>query len=168
MNEMILFNKWLEQNVGLVFLVSIGFNILIFVLFVTANVKLKKYRTLLQESEGADLEQLLLNLLEKTEVVRNKQNKIEEQLTNNQILEEKHLQNWSLVRFQAFQNTGGDQSFAFAVLDALGDGIVMSSIFGREEARVYCKPVQRGKSTYPLSEEEKEAIEKALGNVKKG
>lgn len=168
MNEMILFNKWLEQNVGLVFLVSIGFNILIFVLFVTANVKLKKYRTLLQESEGTDLEQLLLNLLEKTEVVRNKQNKIEEQLTNNQILEEKHLQNWSLVRFQAFQNTGGDQSFAFAVLDALGDGIVMSSIFGREEARVYCKPVQRGKSTYPLSEEEKEAIEKALGNVKKG
>ena len=53
------------------------------------------------------------------------------------------------------------------MLDALGDGIVMSSIFGREEARVYCKPVQKGSSNYPLSDEEKEAIDKAIGGAPK-
>ena len=116
--------------------------------------------------KGKNLEQLLLNLCDKTDLVYTKQAKIEEQLTNNLVQEEKHFQNWSLVRFQAFANTGGDQSFALAILDALGDGIVMSSIFGREEARVYCKPVQKGSSTYPLSAEEKDTISKALGTKK--
>ncbi len=159
--------NWLEQNLLLISLISIGLNILVFILFLRANLRLKKYRTLLINSEGSDLEHLLLSLLDKTDIVFKKQEKIEEQIINNQILEEKHLQNWNLVRFQAFQNTGGDQSFALALLDALGDGVVMSSIFGREEARVYCKPVQGGTSSYPLSDEEKEAILKATGKAKK-
>jgi hypothetical protein len=167
MEEMLAVSKWLGQNSIGILLFCIGLNILVVILFMTANIKLKKYSNLLKGTEGKDLETLLLDLLEKTSAVQNKQAKIEERLTNNQIMEEKHMQSWSLVRFQAFQNTGGDQSFAFALLDALGDGIVMSSIFGREEARVYCKPVQRGSSNYPLSEEEKEAIQKALGGTKK-
>lgn len=167
MEEMLVISKWLGQNAVGILLCSIGLNVLVLILFSAGNIKLRKYRNLLKGTEGKDLETLLLDLLGKTSAVYNKQVKIEERLTNNQILEEKHLQNWSLVRFQAFQNTGGNQSFAFAMLDALGDGIVMSSIFGREEARVYCKPVQCGSSTYPLSEEEKEAIQKALGGTKK-
>jgi Protein of unknown function (DUF4446) len=167
MEEILGFSKWLGQNSVGILMCSIGLNLLVLILFLTANIKLKKYRNLLKGTEGKDLETLLLGLLEKTDAVYNKQMNIEERFTSNQILEDKHLQNWSLVRFQAFQNTGGDQSFAFAMLDALGDGIVMSSIFGREEARVYCKPIQRGSSNYPLSEEEKEAIQKALGGVKK-
>jgi hypothetical protein len=167
MEELLAFSNWLGQNVEGLLLCSIGLNLLVLMLFVSANIKLKKYKLLLQGTEGKDIESLLLDLLEKTNSIYHKQNKIDERLTNNQILEERHLQNWSLVRFQAFQNTGGDQSFAFAMLDGLGDGIVMSSIFGREEARVYCKPVQRGSSNYPLSEEEKEAIQKALGGGSK-
>jgi hypothetical protein len=165
--EMLAFSKWLGQNSVGIMLCSIGLNVLVVILFFTANIKLKKYRNLLQGAEGKDLEKLMLDLLEKTDTIYQKQTKIDERLTSNQILEERHMQSWSLVRFQAFQNTGGDQSFAFAMLDALGDGIVMSSIFGREEARVYCKPVQRGASNYPLSEEEKEAIQKALGGTSK-
>ena len=167
MEELLVFSKWLGQNSVGILLCSICLNILVLILFLAANIKLKKYRNLLKGTEGKDLETLLLELLGKTNAVFNKQMKIEERLTDNQILEEKHLQNWSLVRFQAFQNTGGDQSFAFAMMDALGDGIVMSSIFGREEARVYCKPIQHGSSNYPLSEEEKEAIQKATGGAKK-
>jgi hypothetical protein len=166
MEELLAIGNWMRQNIEGILIFSIGLNLLVILLFAIANSKLKKYRLLLQGTEGKDIESLLLDLLEKTNAVYQKQNKIDERLTNNQISGERHLQNWSLVRFQAFQNTGGDQSFAFAILDALGDGIVMSSIFGREEARVYCKPVQHGSSNYPLSEEEKEAIQKALGGTK--
>jgi hypothetical protein len=167
MEEISLFFKWVEQNVVSLLFCSILLNVIVLLLFLTAITSMNKYRSLLQGAEGKDLETLLLDLLKKTNNTFDKQGKIEEQLNNIQVIGEKHLQNWSLVRFQAFQNTGGDQSFAFAMLDAMGDGIVMSSIFGREEARVYCKPVNHGSSTYPLSEEEKEAIQKALGGAAK-
>ncbi len=66
-----------------------------------------------------------------------------------------------VVRFNPFKDTGGDQSFAIALLDSSDSGIVISSLFTREGTRIYSKPIDKGKSKYPLSEEEKTAIEKA-------
>ena len=57
-----------------------------------------------------------------------------------------------------FGDTGGDQSFALALLDEHDDGIVLSSIFSRTESRLYAKPVKSGKSKYTLSAEEEKAI----------
>lgn len=71
-----------------------------------------------------------------------------------------------LLRFRAFENVGGDLSFAFALLSQEGDGIVLSSIHNREESRVYAKPVEGGHSQYSLSDEEKEVIAKALNGTK--
>lgn len=68
----------------------------------------------------------------------------------------------SLVRFNAFENTGGEQSFSVALLDEHGDGAVLTALVGREDVRVYAKPVTGGSSTYPLSDEEREAIRRAL------
>lgn len=68
-----------------------------------------------------------------------------------------------IVRFNPFNNTGGDQSFAIALLDSNNSGIVLSSLYLREGTRIYAKPVGNLKSTYPLSKEEEEAIKKAVG-----
>jgi len=73
------------------------------------------------------------------------------------------IQRVGMVRFNPFNDTGGDQSFAVAMLDAEGNGVVLSSIFSRKESRMYAKPVQRGDSRYPLSDEEREAIQQAMG-----
>lgn len=67
-----------------------------------------------------------------------------------------------LVRFSAFPDTGGDQSFSLAILDSQRNGVVITSIHGREEARTYGKPVQNGKSSYYLTKEESEAILQAI------
>lgn len=67
-----------------------------------------------------------------------------------------------LIRFRAFEDVGSDLSFAMAFLNQEGDGIVLSSIHSRAEARVYAKPVKHGESTYPLSDEEKEVVKKAM------
>lgn len=71
-----------------------------------------------------------------------------------------------VVRFNAFQNTGGNLSFAVALLDGKQDGIVLSSIYGREESRFYAKPIAAGTSSYQLSREELTAIEKAKSMMK--
>jgi hypothetical protein len=73
------------------------------------------------------------------------------------------VQNVGLVRFDAFEDMGGALSFAAALLDAEGNGIVLSSINGRSETRIYAKPIERGTSRINLSGEEEEAIRRALG-----
>jgi hypothetical protein len=67
-----------------------------------------------------------------------------------------------VVRFNAFHDVGSDLSFALALLNQRGDGVVISSLYGREECRSYAKPVQGGVSSYNLSQEEKEAIRQAM------
>lgn len=67
-----------------------------------------------------------------------------------------------LVRYDAFEDVGGRLSFSCALLDDRGDGVVMTSINGRQDTRVYAKPIVDGKSRYNLSTEEEEAIRQAL------
>jgi len=74
------------------------------------------------------------------------------------------VQHVGLVRFDAFEDMGGHLSFAAAMLDAGGDGFVLTSINGRQETRIYAKPIERGASRYHLSEEEQEAIRRAISS----
>lgn len=67
-----------------------------------------------------------------------------------------------LVRFNAFDDTGGNQSFALALLDADADGFVLSSLHSRQATRLYVKRISAGSSELPLSQEEAQAVEQAL------
>ncbi len=63
-----------------------------------------------------------------------------------------------LVRFRAFEDTGGDQSFALALTDGEGNGVVLSALYGRDATRVYAKPVEAWLSPKPLGAEEEQAL----------
>jgi hypothetical protein len=67
-----------------------------------------------------------------------------------------------LVRYDAFEDVGGRLSFSCAMLDGLGNGVVVTSINGRQDTRVYAKPITEGRSQYNLSIEEEEAIRQAI------
>ena len=67
-----------------------------------------------------------------------------------------------VVRFDAFEDMGGRLSFSAALLDDNGDGIVITSINGRQDTRCYAKTVQRGTSVHNLSDEEEQAIREAM------
>lgn len=159
-------NQWCQNNLWLLLIINFLLTLEVLILFVITHKRLERYRYLFKGNEDRDLESLLIDLSEKSHLFNNNLKKLEERVAGNQIREEMHLQNWALIRFKAFQNTGSDQSFALALLDAVGDGVVLSSLFGREESRVYCKPIERGQSIYPLTDEEKEAIRTALGKAK--
>jgi len=72
------------------------------------------------------------------------------------------VQRVSLMRYDAFDDVGGRLSFSCALLNERGDGVVVTSINGRQDTRVYAKPVVGGASEHNLSEEEEEAIRQAL------
>ncbi len=78
-------------------------------------------------------------------------------------LAEGSIQHVGVVRFDAFEDMGGRLSFSAALLDGRGDGVVITSINGRQESRCYAKPVAAGASAHNLSDEEQQAIREALG-----
>ncbi len=67
-----------------------------------------------------------------------------------------------VVRFDAFEDMGGRLSFSAALLDGHGDGVVITSINGRQDTRCYAKRIQNGTSIHNLSDEERQAIREAL------
>jgi Protein of unknown function (DUF4446) len=70
----------------------------------------------------------------------------------------------ALLRYDAFEDVGGRLSFSCAMLDEHGTGVVITSINGRQETRVYAKPVTARTSSYNLSAEEEEAIRQAMAD----
>jgi uncharacterized protein DUF4446 len=72
------------------------------------------------------------------------------------------LQRSSLVRYDAYEESGGNQSATVAFLDASRSGIVLSAIQGRDYARIYVKELDHGRATVALSPEEQAAVERAM------
>jgi len=72
------------------------------------------------------------------------------------------LSNTSIVRYDAYEGTGGQQSASVALLDGERSGIVLSAIQGRDYARVYLKELDRGRAPIALSPEELDTVERAM------
>jgi hypothetical protein len=72
------------------------------------------------------------------------------------------IQKTSIVRYDAYEGTGGHQSASLAVLDSSRTGVVVSAIQGRDYARIYMKELDRGRTSVALSPEEAEAVERAM------
>jgi uncharacterized protein DUF4446 len=77
-------------------------------------------------------------------------------------LADEAIRHVGLVRFDAFEDMGGRLSFSAALLDGHGDGVVITSINGRQDTRCYAKRVSGGISSHNLSDEESQAIREAL------
>lgn len=136
--------------------------ILTFFLFRLSN----HYRKITEGVSTGDLKSVWERHLEKVEEMAKNVSNLD--LCVNALKQDglNHLQKTALIRFNPFSDTGGDQSFALALLNNPGDGIVVSSLYTREGVRVYAKPVRNGKEDgYTFSKEEEEAVKKALAGT---
>ncbi len=110
---------------------------------------------------GVNLEKVLLELRDSQSISAGNSEELKRRV---EILEEalpKNLRKIGLVRYNPFSDAGGDQSFALALLNEKNDGLIISSLYGREMNRVYAKPIMNGASQYQLTDEEKQAIQNA-------
>ena len=71
--------------------------------------------------------------------------------------------NTAIVRYDAYEDTGGHQSASLALLDSARTGVIVTAIQGRDYARIYMKELDRGRAAVALSPEEQEAVERAMG-----
>lgn len=126
------------------------------------NHSVKHYRSLMRGMKDRNLEEILNEHLTSVKFALERIDEVE--LSNKRLenIAKACFQRMSVKRFNAFENTGSDLSYAVALLDMNGNGVILSSIYGRDESRTYAKPIVNGKSKYHLSGEEEEVLGKAL------
>jgi len=141
-----------------------------YLLIFSMNNKLKEFRksylALQSYMKGNSLDELLGEYLAEVKKIREGLAQSEKRIEQTEVKLRSSVDRAELVRFNAFDNMGSDLSFALALLNQEGDGVVLSSINSREESRVYAKPIVKGESTYHLSDEERQVITKAKDTVK--
>ena len=122
----------------------------------------RRLRRLIGEGEGVGLDELLDRQFRRLDTVAERVEALNRLHHELEALSQQSIQKVGVVRFNPFADTGGDQSFAVALLDAAGNGVVLSSLHGRADTRIFAKQVQAGRSKHALSDEEQDAIRKAL------
>src|SRR5690606_30928734 len=160
-----LIGEWIYRNLQ-VLLPAIGAAVLICIALAAVSLAVglslkKRYRKLMMGREGLDLEGLINRHGELIEEGLQQQRQTAARIEE---IEEKlqlAVAGIGMVRYNAFQDTGSDLSFSLALLDRNLNGVIITSLFGREECRCYGKIVKRGKSIHFLSEEEMQALEEA-------
>lgn len=126
------------------------------------NYMKKRYRKMMAGVDGANLERMLMGHIDEVRKVVSENQRIDEENKRMNELLQNAITRVGVVRFRAFDDMGSDLSYAVALLDSHNNGVILSSIFGREDSRSYVKPIQAGQSTYTMTEEEEQALHDAM------
>jgi len=126
----------------------------------------QRLRGITRDEEGGSLEGVLGAHLEKVHDVAREVDRLKARTAALEATAQRSFQRFGLVRYNPFEETGGNQSFALALLDADDHGIIISSLHARSGTRVYAKAVTSGRPAGALSEEEAEALRLAQSATK--
>ena len=159
-------NRLLLDNLALVLGVLGVLVVVLLIVVLSLSARLgratRAYREIARDVEGASLHDLLAGNASAVERASERMSDIE---AMHGLIDERtrrSLQHIGMVRFNPFDDTGSDQSFAIALLDDRRDGVVISSLHGRANTRLFAKPVTDGSSTHNLSDEEAQALRIAV------
>lgn len=119
------------------------------------------FKSLSKDVKTDNLTALLSQLAEKEEKNTKEIELFKSEIEGFEKISVSHMQKFGFVRFNPFNDMGGDHSFCVALLDGHQTGFVLTGLHTRERTRVYVKHIKRGKSEYDLSREEIKALESA-------
>jgi hypothetical protein len=121
----------------------------------------RQYRAMIDGTGVADLETVISGLQQRTADAAHAIERLAGGLSRLEETVSRSAGRIGVVRYNAFAEQGSDLSFAVAIVNEERSGVVLSGIHNREETYVYAKPVSGGESSYPLTPEERQAIEQA-------
>lgn len=138
------------------------------ILTVRLNGLTKKYNFFMRGEDGVSLERKLAVEIKE---IRDLSDSLEGLFHEQEYLKmtQQHtFQKIGFVKYNAFDNIGNELSFSLTLLDGNNNGVVISSLYGRNESRIFSKPIMAGKSIANLSQEELESLHDALSNRHNG
>lgn len=141
--------------------------ILLFIFYIINIIKLskikKEYKSFMKKiGNGENIQETLEKYIDELKIIKKENNELKNYYNKLDNKVAKCTQKIGLVRYSAFKDTGSDLSFALALLNEENSGVVLNGIYSMEMSNIYSKPIDKGTSTYTLSEEEKQAINKAI------
>ena len=146
-------------------------NVMLLILYILNCMKLSKlrknYATFMTKlGKGENINEMLEGYVKNVDEIKAENKEIIEYCQKLDNRSNDYLKKMGMVRYNAYKDTGSNLSFALAILDNENNGFVLNGIYARDNSNIYAKPVVNGKSEYVLSNEEEEAIRKAIADVK--
>jgi hypothetical protein len=158
-------NSLIHDNLELLLLVLFVLAILLAIGLLAALSQLSKltrlYNRLTRGTSGGNIEENLLVYMDTVTKVDSQTQALGSRLEKIGAVQQKCLQRVGMVRFDAFEDVGGEQSFAVVILDAERSGVAVSSVYSRTDVRIYAKAINDGKPSHPLTKEEQRAMAQA-------
>ncbi|NMB06761.1 MAG: DUF4446 family protein [Tissierellia bacterium] len=140
--------------------------LLLLAFYIIAEIRISRlkdrYDKLTRGKDGVNIEEILLRNGEEIDNLQGQINHINKELNKLETKLGFAIQKVGFIRYNAFADMGSELSFSIVFLDEFLNGFVLTSIYGREQSVSYAKPIKNGKSAYPLSTEEMQAIDRAI------
>jgi hypothetical protein len=159
------FVGWVKAEPGLALVLFLAIQLVLLALSVAALARgaglARRQARLLRGTDGVGLQQMLLDYADDAALVREQLTNAHQKSSENKSAIAQSVRRIGLVRYDAFSEMGGQQSFSLALLDESGNGVLLSGLHARQEMRVYAKSVAAGRSAIFLTPEEQQAIREA-------
>jgi hypothetical protein len=143
----------------ILFYIISGIVLIILLWILMIEIRLKK---MFAGTKARNLEEMIVIVGKKINEIEEKEKEIDKHLLKVDDRLNKSVRNIETIRFNPFIDAGSNQSFAIALMNDEGNGVVMSSLYARDRMSIFAKPIVKGKSEFELSSEEKEVLDKAI------
>ena len=145
------------------YIIYAGFVLVIIIMIVWIAALELRLKKVFRGKKLKDMEEVLRDMGKDLDSIQKFRNELSVYLESVEKRLTKSIRKVHTLRFNPFENSGSNQSFATTFLDDEGDGVVISTLYSREKVGVYAKPIRKYTSEYPLSEEENHVIKSARG-----
>lgn len=135
--------------------------ILLIIVIQKLNVMSRKYSSLMSGKKGADLEKVIYTRFKEMDQVKANAKRITKEHKEIKKALSRDFSKFGLIKYDAFDEMAGKLSFSLALLNDDNSGVIINAMHSREGCYIYAKEIIKGESYIPLSEEEKEALERA-------
>ena len=148
------------MSTNVIIIISILAFIILFLIgwLVKIEMRLKRF---FRGQRGKDLEEVIHSLTKEMRYLQKAKKDIEIRADHLDQRLKTSIRGVKVLRFNPFKDSGGNQSFAVALINEEGDGVVLSSLYSREKVSIFAKPIKGHHSEYELTAEEKEALKRA-------
>lgn len=153
-------NVWMMAVAGL----CVVLLILVLFLYIQLGKLKKKYEFFMKDGSGQSIERRLAGEVKELRELSQTMGDIIDGQKKICQTQDQCIQKIGFVKYNAFDNIGSNLSFSLTVLDGRNNGYCLSSVYGRNESRIFAKPIIQGKCAYSLSMEELESLESALSD----
>ena len=150
-------------------LILSGIIVIIFILYIANLIKLikikKEYKKFMEKvGDGTNIAEILDKHIEKINKTIAKNDELEKFCVKVDTDIKHCIQKVGIYRYNAYKDTGSDLSFTLALLDEKNNGVVLNGIYSRDMSNIYAKPIENGNSPYKMTEEESEAVNRAINS----